>query len=59
LTADKVIVKDIFDLERCWMRGEQNNRWLFAAMGLTIQMYQLDAFKKSRSTWNIKEQVLG
>jgi hypothetical protein len=53
------IVKDIFDLERCWMRGEQNNRWLFAAMGLTIQMHQLNAFKKGRSTWNIKEQVLG
>jgi hypothetical protein len=55
----QVIVKDIFDLDRCWMRGEQNNRWLFAAMGLTIQMHQLDAFKKGRSTWNIKEQVLG
>jgi len=53
------IVKDIFDLDRCWMRGEENNRWLFAAMGLTIQMHQLDAFKKGRSTWNIKEQVLG
>jgi hypothetical protein len=53
------IVKDIFDLNRCWMRGEQNNRWLFAAMGLTIQMHQLNAFKKGRSTWNIKEQVLG
>jgi hypothetical protein len=33
------IVKDIFDLNRCSMRGEQNNRWLFAAMGLTIQMH--------------------
>ncbi len=53
------IVKDIFDLNRCWMRGEQNNRWLFAAMGLTIQMHQLNAYKKGRSTWNIKEQVLG
>ena len=53
------IVKDIFDLNRCWMRGEQNNRWLFAAMGLTIQMHQLNAFKKGRSTWIIKEQVLG
>jgi len=53
------IVKDIFDLNRCWMRGEQNNRWLFAAMGLTIQMHQFDTFKKGRSTWNIKEQVLG
>ena len=28
------IVKDIFDLNRCWMRGNNNNRWLFAAMGL-------------------------
>ena len=53
------IVKDIFDLDRCWMRGDDNNRWLFAAMGLTIQIHQLDAFKKGKSTWNIKEQVLG
>ena len=53
------IVKDIFDLDRCWMRGDENNRWLFAAMGLTIQIHQLDAFKKGKSTWNIKEQVLG
>ena len=53
------IVKDIFDLDRCWMHGEENIRWLFAAMGLTIQTHQLDAFKKGRSTWNIKEQVLG
>ena len=34
------IVKDIFDLNLCWMRGEQNNRWLFAAIGLIIQMHQ-------------------
>ena len=40
------IVKDIFGLDRCWMGGEQDNRWLFAAMGLTIQMHQLDAFKR-------------
>ena len=53
------LVKDIFDLNRCWMRGNENNRWLFAAMGLTIQMHQLEAFNKSKSTWNIKEQVLG
>jgi hypothetical protein len=25
--------KDLFELERCWMRGSENNRWLFAAMG--------------------------
>ena len=53
------LVKDIFDLNRCWMRGDQNNRWLFAAMGLTIQMHQLEAFKQGKSTWNIKERVLG
>ena len=53
------LVKDIFDLDSCWMRGSKNNRWLFAAMGLTVQMHQLEAFKKGRSTWNIKEQVLG
>jgi len=53
------LVKDIFDLDRCWMRGDENNRWLFAAMGLAIQMHQLEAFKQGKSTWNIKEQVLG
>jgi hypothetical protein len=53
------IIKDILDLNRCWMRNELNNRWLVAAMGLTIQFHQLDAFKKNRSTWCIKEQVLG
>jgi hypothetical protein len=53
------LVKDIFELDRCWMRGNSNNRWLFAAMGLTIQMHQLQAYKQDRSTWNIKEQVLG
>jgi hypothetical protein len=41
------------------MRGDSNNRWLFAAMGLTIQMHQFEAYKKGKSTWNIKEQVLG
>ena len=53
------LVKDIFELDRCWMRGDENNRWLFAAMGLTIQMHQLQAFKQGKSTWNIKELVLG
>jgi hypothetical protein len=53
------LVKGIFELDRCWMRGNSNNRWLFAAMGLTIQMHQLQAYKQGRSTWNIKEQVLG
>ena len=53
------LVKDIFDLDRCWMRGSKNNRWLFAAMGLTVQMHQLEAFKQGRSTWDVKELVLG
>lgn len=53
------LVKDIFELDHCWMRGSQNNRWLFAAMGLTIQMHQLEAYKQKQSTWNIKKDVLG
>jgi hypothetical protein len=53
------LVKDIFELDRCWMRGNSNNRWIFAAMGLTVQMHQLQAFKQGGSTWNIKELVLG
>src|SRR5436305_11420923 len=31
------LVKDIFDLEACWMRGCEHNRWLFAAMGLPFR----------------------
>jgi hypothetical protein len=53
------LAKEIFEIDRCWMRGEENNRWLFAAMGLTIQMHQLEAFKIGKSTRNIKERVLG
>jgi hypothetical protein len=53
------LVKDIFELDRCWMRGDENNRWLFAAMGLAVQMHQLQAFKQGKSTWNVKELVLG
>lgn len=53
------LVKDIFELDYCWMRGNDSNRWLFAAMGLTIQMHQLNAFKEKRSTWKIKTEVLG
>ena len=53
------LVKDIFELDRCWMRGNDNNRWLFAAMGVAVQMHQLQAFKQGKSTWNVKELVLG
>jgi len=53
------LVKEIFDLDRCWMKGNDSNRWLFAAMGLTVQMYQLIAYINKKSTWRIKEKVLG
>jgi hypothetical protein len=53
------LVKDIFALDSCWMRGDVNNRWIFAAIGLTIQMYQLQAYKDGLSTWDIKDKVLG
>lgn len=53
------LMDDIFDLERCWMRGNDNNRWLFAAMGIAVQMAQLKAYKEKRSTWKIKNDVLG
>jgi hypothetical protein len=53
------LVKDIFELERCWMRGNDNNRWLFAAMGVAVQIFQWKAYKNKQSTWNIKSDVLG
>lgn len=53
------LVKEIFDLDRCWMRGNDSNRWLFAAMGLTVQMHQLRAYRQNRSTWKIKSEVTG
>ena len=53
------LVQDIFDLETCWMRGREHNRWLFAAMGVVIQMHQYRAWQEGRSTWAIKQEVLG
>jgi hypothetical protein len=53
------LVKDIFDLHHCWMRGDANNRWLFAAMGVAVQIAQRDAYRHKRSTWRIKDAVLG
>ena len=53
------LVKNIFALDRCWMRGNKSNRWLFAAMGLAVQMHQLHAYRNKRSTWCIKSEVLG
>lgn len=52
------MVKDIFDIERCWMKGDANNRWLFASMGIAIQIAQWDAIKEGNSTWKVKEAVL-
>jgi hypothetical protein len=53
------LVKEIFELERCWMRGNTNNRWLFAAMGVVVQLHQYRAWQAGRSTWAIKAEVLG
>jgi hypothetical protein len=53
------LLKDIFELERCWMRGNRNNRWLFAAMGVAVQLHQYRAWQASRSPWAIKQEVLG
>ena len=39
------LVKEIFELERCRMRGNENHRWLFAAMGLVVQMGQYLAWQ--------------
>jgi hypothetical protein len=53
------LVKNIFELERCWMRGDVNNRWLFAAMGVAVQIAQGQAIRMGRSTWQVKQQILG
>jgi hypothetical protein len=52
------VVKDIFALDRCWRRGHHNNRWLFAAMGVTVQIHQARALKRQRSVWKIKQEIL-
>lgn len=53
------LLKDIFDLERCWRRGKENNRWVFAALGVAMQMPQYRAWRDGRSPWAIKSEVLG
>lgn len=52
-------MRDTFELERCWMRGNVNNRWVFAAMGVAVQIAQLHAYRNKRSTWDIRSEVLG
>jgi hypothetical protein len=53
------LVDQMFELERCWMRGSSSNRWVFAAMGIAVQMAQLQAYKNKQSTWDITSLVLG
>lgn len=53
------LVKEIFELDTCWMRGDASNRWLFAAMGIALQIAQWNAWKQKASTWQIKDAVLG
>ncbi len=53
------LVKNIFDLDHCWMRGNDSNRWLFAAMGVAVQIAQRQAYHQCESTWEIKDKVLG
>ncbi len=53
------LIKELFELERCWMRGDTSNRWLFAAMGVAVQIAQLKAVREKRSTWCIRQEVLG
>jgi hypothetical protein len=53
------LIKDIYELERWWMRGKENNRWVFAAMGVAVPMPQYRAWQAGRSTWAIKQEVLG
>ncbi len=52
------LVKDIFELDYFWMQCNAGNRWLFAAMGLTIQMHQLEAYRENQSTCKIITEVL-
>jgi hypothetical protein len=53
------LITDIFDFETCWMRGQAHNRWLFAALGVVMQMHQYRAWQDGRSTWAIKQEVWG
>lgn len=53
------IIKEIFQIEDCWMRGNRSNRWIFAAIGIAVQMAQHRAINENKSTWRIKEAVCG
>jgi hypothetical protein len=51
--------KEIFARDGCWMHGRRNNRWLFAARGVAVQMHQSLAYHQGRSPWTINQEVLG
>src|ERR687891_904144 len=53
------LVADIFELDRCWMHRDINNRWVFAAMGIAVHMAQWRAYREDRSTWDIKSASTG
>jgi len=53
------LVKDIFELEPCGMRGHANNRWRFAALGVGVQRHQDPAGQGGHSTWAINQEVRG
>ena len=53
------LVTDLFELERCWRPGTDNTRGVLAAMGVAGQMPQYRAWQAGRSTWAIKQAVLG
>lgn len=57
------LVKEILDLDRCWLKVAENKYWLFAAIGSTIQMSQPKAYHENRSTkengsWKILSDIL-
>jgi hypothetical protein len=55
----QALMKEIFGIENCWFRGDEANRWAFAALGVAVQMAQYDAYEAGTSTWKVKGAVLG
>jgi len=47
------LMADLFARERCWMRGEANTRWRFAAMGIAGQMAQGAAWQHQRAPGHV------
>ena len=51
------LVKDIFEVERVWMRGNDNHRWACAALGVAVPVAPRLADQRSASTWRLKHLV--